>query len=240
VSPEVKTTDNIGGILTNALNNFPRNILSIIDEDSYYIRVKGSYSTSSVTSGGYVTVSSILHGNRSIQYNTKTGDNTTNLFRSISLQGENYLYLVCQGLGTIINSSGISDVFAKLLLSSSAGEMVYNSFVSSPKIFDPPIAKLDTLKFSVLTSTGYLFNFNDINYSFSLEIVELVDGLKNSEISSRTGNTQYDNNTNSNSFAGVDKNKDLLITSKSGKQDSGYSAGVGFVRAEGARGGSFR
>lgn len=240
VTPEVRTIDNVGGILVNALNNFPRDILSIIDEDSYFIRVKGSYSTFTVTSGGSdVTVSSILHGNRSIQYNTSTGDNTTNLFRSISLQGENYLFLTSPGLHTLINSSGISDTFAKLLLSSSPGEMIYNGFVSAPKIFDPPIAKLDTLKFSVLTSKGFLFNFNDIDYSISLEVVELIDSLKTSEISSRSGNNQYDNLSSSSRATSSDI-KNLGVGSKSGSQDTGFNASVGFLRAAGGRGGGFK
>jgi hypothetical protein len=143
-------------------------------------------------------------------------------------------------MGTVINGSGISDVFAKLLLSDSPGQMIYNSFLSAPKFFDPPIAKLDTMNFKVVTSRGHPFNFNDIDYSFSLEIVELVDSLKNSELSSRTGNTQYDNINSNTSQNTTDKLQALRIGNKSGSQDTGFNAGIGVVRTEGGRGSGFR
>lgn len=192
ITPEVKAVDNIGGMLINALNSRSREILRIIDLDNYVIRIKGSYSEKTLSSGGSdVTISSKNHGYRSVQANTVTGSFESKLFRSISLQGEDYLFLSSPGLNTVINSSGIPDVFAKILLSEAPGNMIYNSFISAPKIFTQPLAKIDTINFKMLTSRGFLFNFNNINWSFSLEIVELVDSLIQSDFSSRSGSTEY-------------------------------------------------
>lgn len=236
VAPEVKSVDNIGGILINSLNARPREILRIIDPDKYVIRVKGSYADKTVSSGGNeITVSSKLHGNRSIQANTKSGDQETALFRSVSLQGEDYLFLSSQGLDTVVNSSGIPDVFAKILLNDSPGNMVYNSFISAPKIFQSPLSKIDTLHFKMLTSKGYPFNFNDINWSFSLEVIELVDSLINSEFSSRSNNTEYDGAQGQSDA--VVKRRSLTRSGKSGTLDTANTQ-FGIVRAAGGRGGA--
>lgn len=234
VEPEEKSVDNIGGILINSLNARPREILRIINSDAYVIRVKGSYANKTVSSGGTeITVSSKFHGNRSIQANTRSGDQETALFRSVSLQGEDYLFLSSQGLDTVVNSSGIPDVFAKILLNDSPGNMVYNSFITAPKIFQSPLSKIDTLHFKMLTSKGYPFNFNDINWSFSLEVVELVDSLINSEFSSRSNNTEYDGASTATDTQ--NKRKSLTRSNKTGKLDTANTQ-FGLLRASGGRG----
>jgi hypothetical protein len=237
VAPEVKIIDNIGGILINSLNARPREILRIIDPNTYVIRVKGSYANKTVSSGGNgITVSSKLHGNRSIQANTRSGDQETALFRSVSLQGEDYLFLSSQGLDTVVNSSAIPDVFAKILLNDSPGNMVYNSFITAPKIFQSPLSKIDTLRFKMLTSKGYPFNFNDINWSFSLEVIELVDSLINSEFSSRSNNTEYDGAAQGTADTST-KRRSLTRSGKSGSLDTA-STQFGVLRAAGGRGGA--
>jgi hypothetical protein len=62
---------------------------------------------------------------------------------------------------------------------------MFNTFISSPATFDAPIAYLDSVYFRVLRKDGYLYNFNGINWSFSLEITEVVDSLNVTNVSSR-------------------------------------------------------
>ena len=191
-------SDNIGGISLNVLNGYLRSIAQIIDVDNYMIRVRDEYANYTVTAGGTnVHVSSYLHGLRSIQVNTEDGTSTGVLFRAISLEGENYVYLVCESegveLNTVFNSGNISNAFAKIILSESPGNLMFNSYISEAKVFDNPISKIDTMRFRVITPGGYPFNFNGINYSFTLRITELVNQLDDSFVSSRTGSNEFKN-----------------------------------------------
>ena len=192
IEAETETGDNLGGINLNALNGIERVITKLIDADNYMIRCENSYATKNITLGGsLVRASSSIHGRRSIQANTDTGNSTGKLFRSITLEGENYLFLTSPGLDTILtNSSTVTDIFAKLLLNEAPGLMIFNSFVSAPKEFDHPIAKFDEVHFKVVDRDGYPFNFNDINYSVSLEITEVIEQPDDTWVSSRTGKSR--------------------------------------------------
>lgn len=187
-------TNNIGGIPLSTINKFQRSIVKLIDSNTYIIRTSGEFASFNETGGGTdVRTSSHIDGFRSIQSNTFSGSTDTNLYRSINLAGQSYLFLVSPNLDTISNSSGISNVFAKLLLSESPGFMIYNSFVSAPKEFDFPIPSIDKLKLQVLTSQGYPFNLNNINYSISLEITEIMYYIPGTYTTSRTGLTDFEN-----------------------------------------------
>lgn len=190
--------DNIAGIKLNGLNGKERSIARLIDQDNYMIRAVEEYAYKTITAGGSnVHVSSYLHGLRAIQVNTEDGTTTGVLFRAISLEGENYVFLVCDSegveLNTVYNSGNISNAFAKIILSESPGNLMFNSYISEPKMFDNPIAKIDTMRFRVITPGGYPFNFNGINYSFTLRITELVNQLDDSFVSSRTGTNEFQN-----------------------------------------------
>ena len=195
IKPKDLTDDNIGGIKLYMLNNTLFNVAKLIDSSNYMIRVLGGYATNISTSGGnYVTISSIGDGFRSHQSNTDTGESDGVLSRSINLSGESYLLLQIpnissmQGVRPLYVSSGITDIFAKLLLKESPGLMVYNGHLSSPLVFNPLIPTMEKINLKTLTKEGYLFNYNNTDWSFSILITEVVDVLENSGKSSRTNN----------------------------------------------------
>lgn len=186
----------LGGIPLLVINGFYRSIDKLIDSDNYMIRIPGNYATKSVVGGGsYVTVSSDRHGFRNKQSNTNTGDPTGTLFRSISLEGVNYIFLVSPGLKCVYapGIESIGDVFAKVLLSEPSGTLIFNSYISAPKDFDPPIGRLNEIELIVKRPDGFLFNFNDTNYSISLEITELVSKLEGTFINSRSTSDTFAN-----------------------------------------------
>ncbi len=237
ITGETEGIDNIANIPLVSLNKRGKQIANLIDVDNYMVRVSEEYSNKSVTSGGTnVRVSSLIHGFRSIQANTDTGEKTGVLYRSISLEGENYVYLTSQSEGvqldTVLNSSNISNTFAKIILSESPGTLMFNTFISEPKVFDNPIAKIDKMRFRVVTPQGYDFNFNDINYSFTLRITELVDQLETAFISSRTGTTEFGNFAGEMGGSGSKAGKD---SGKSGQLSEG-AYGNQTIRAGAARG----
>jgi len=91
-------------------------------------------------------------------------------------------------LSNVDNNSKVKNVFAKIVLASRAGFYSFNSFISSPKIFDNPLTKLSKLQFDFVDFYGNNYQFNGIEHSFSLKITEQVDSSIIKAISSRRNN----------------------------------------------------
>lgn len=179
----------LGGIPLISINSHFLNIDRIVDENNYMVRVR-DHSTFTTSAGGSDTViSSSRHGFRKFQSNTFSGEEEGALFRSISLEGENYLYLVSPGLQTVFSpgNESVGEIFSRIVLTEPPGSMLFDSFVSVPKIFNPPLSSLKDISFTMKRSDGILFNFNDIDYSMSLKIIEIVDRIVDTELSAVTG-----------------------------------------------------
>lgn len=184
-------SSNLGGIPLDSINSIYYPIYQIIDENNYKIRVN-DYANKTVTGGGKnTTITSNIHGYRNFQSNTFNGQEDGVLYKSISLEGENYIYLTSPGLKTVFvpGNEGLGDVFSRIVLSEPPGNMLFNTFITVPKEFNPPLRYLKDLSFQVKRTDGILFNFKDIDYSLSLRIIEVVDRIINSEISSTTGSS---------------------------------------------------
>lgn len=188
VEADTQNGDVLGGIPLVEYNGKPREITRIIDINNYMLRFNNVFADRTMSGGGSsIRVSSELHGFRSIQANTDTGTVTGNLFRTISLEGENYVYLQIPGLDTVsTGNSSITNVFAKIILDESPGNMCFNSFISAPKEFDPPLDRLDKLRLKIIDYLGYEYQFVDLDYSLSLEVVELVERLDNTNMVSNS------------------------------------------------------
>lgn len=181
--------DNLGGIPLSRLNHVYYKISSIIDENNYMFRTD-KYASSSISAGGNnVVITSQRHGYRSFQSNTYSGEPSGVLYKSISLEGENYVFLISPNLQTVYSPGNetVGDIFAKILLNQAPGLLMFDSFVSTPKRFNPPLSYLKSLQFTVKRKDGYLFNFNNSDFSISLRITEIIDRIQGSNISSRTG-----------------------------------------------------
>jgi hypothetical protein len=111
---------------------------------------------------------------------------------ALSLTGENYIYLVCPELSSLQTIGSVDNVFAKILLSDVPGKVLFNTYISSPKMFDRPLSELSELRISFRTSTGELYDFNGIDHSFTLEIVELKVLPTDVEISTQTSHRRED------------------------------------------------
>ena len=61
-------------------------------------------------------------------------------------------------------------------------------FLSNPKIFNnTPLYKLSELQFSILNHDNSLYEFFDLDYSFALQITEVLDETTLFNVSSRRG-----------------------------------------------------
>jgi hypothetical protein len=189
VGPSEPGGDYFVGVPLEIINNTYHKVYKIIDENNYIIKL-GEFATSTYSGGGSgITVSSERNGSRVFQSNTFTFEETGVIFRAIFLSGENYIFLTSPGLDTVYNPGNkkVGDIFAKILLKEQPGALVFDSFISAPKIFNPPIATIKELQFEMKRKDGYLFNFNNMNYSISIEIVEIVDQIHDTGLSGRTG-----------------------------------------------------
>ena len=175
---------NIGGISELNINSKEFIVRDIIDENTFTFYNSGSFATSIETGGGSnLYISSLIHGFNGQQTNTK--NNILN--RSINLQGENYSFLCSPQLSTMLNTGQVKNIFARISLSESPGSMVF-TYLSNPKSFDTvPLNSLEELEFSILNYDGTFYEFNDLDYSFTLEITEIQDVIDNFNFSSKRG-----------------------------------------------------
>jgi len=110
------------------------------------------------------------------------------LSKGINLNGENYIYMCIQEFPAMTVSSDVSNVFYKLILNSAPGTTLFNTFVGNAFVPpEGPMAKLEYLTISFKTQENQLFQFNNAEHSFTLEIIEVIDVPENSGMSSRRG-----------------------------------------------------
>jgi hypothetical protein len=179
----------IGGIPLSSINSVQYSVAKLIDSDNYMMRIK-DHATFTTSGGGSNTViSSINHGKKKFQSNTFDGLDTGVLYKVISLEGENYIYIVSPGLQTVFapGNETVGDIFSRIVLREPPGNMMFDTFVSVPKEFNPPLRSLKDITLEVKRSDGILFNFKDMDYSCSLRIVEVIDRISNTEFSSTIG-----------------------------------------------------
>lgn len=208
-------SEDVGGLLGKIINGTYRRI-KVIDANSYSVETEDIYATSSETGGGTLirisahfnnavnTISNTLYGFNGLQDNTSDG---TNINKSVNLDGENYVLLTSPQLGTfstsgLINNAKkikVENVFAKLLLTGAPGTIIFNSYISSPKIFDKALyPKLTELQFTVQRQDSEKYDFFGRDYSFGLEISEIIDEISGSSYSARRGTKEFINETNLN------------------------------------------
>ena len=153
---------------------------------------------SSVLGGGYdvlincrdQTIYDLLNGYRNYGFADTQNNLLANglLNRAIELDGENYLYILNGILAGVSSSSQVRDIFAKILLNSAPGSVVFNTFVSSIKNFnDAPLLKITELEFAFVDKYNNPYNFHGIDHSMTFEVSEYVDVISDTNISGRRG-----------------------------------------------------
>lgn len=178
--------EEVGGLLKTNLNGIKFTVRDIIDENTITFITPNAYATTSLEGGGNnVYISSLLHGFNGIQTNTK--NNVLN--RAINLQGEDYCFVTCPQLNTMLNTGTVKNIFARISLDQPPGYVCFK-YLSNPKHFNiVPLDQLSELEFSIVNYNSSLYEFNDLDFSFTLEITEVSDATKSFNVSSRRGIT---------------------------------------------------
>jgi len=193
----IYSSDAINGLLATDINNNSFAIQDIIDSNIFVVMSLNAYcsNTAKITGGGSnIFISSEKNGFQGVQTNTK--NNLLN--RSINLEGENYVFLCCPTLSLIMNSGIVQNIFTKITLQEGTGAVLFNSGLDVSIIFENGLPELQTLLFEVITHDNLYYEFNNLDYSFCLNITEFVDNLTDTGFSSRRGVTdpkQFQGNT---------------------------------------------
>ena len=108
----------------------------------------------------------------------------------VDLSGDDYFYMCSPQLSdTVIDDGYVKDIFAKILLNQAPGNILYDTYVSNPKIYyDTPLKFIDRIEFIFKQPNNTLFFMNNLEHSFSLRIDEVIEIIENTNFSSRTGN----------------------------------------------------
>ena len=96
---------------------------------------------------------------------------------SINLSGDNYILMTSPIFKEVFNTGLIDNIFCKLLLSGDPGTILYNQFIQLGDTFTIPIASFSEWEVSFYDASGDLYNFGNLEHSYTLEIYEEIDKL---------------------------------------------------------------
>lgn len=161
------------GFSYNELNGKPFTIRKILNENEFIFVGKYGFASKEETGGGDgIRISSKLHG-----WN-ETHDNFINnaLYKPIRLSGDDYVFMCIPNLksDSISSNCPVQNIFAKIYITANPGQVIFHEFDASDVEFNTPIKKVDELKIQIKSKNNELISFNGLDFSFSLEVVELI------------------------------------------------------------------
>jgi len=108
--------------------------------------------------------------------------------QSVSFSGYKYFLLRSEQF-KIINDvkTETLNAFGKIQLKGSVGDIMYDTFVDIQLNFDSPISQLDNIDVSIITPNGNLYDFNNLDHSYTIKIVTLNDKPRATGVSSNNG-----------------------------------------------------
>ena len=109
-------------------------------------------------------------------------------FRKINLMPETYIFLIFEEIGSLIDQSLPEKLYAKIRLTTAPGVVAFDTFVNTPQDFSTtPLRELSKLKVKWIDSNGNLIDWNGLEHSYTLEIIQYIDKLTANDYSSIRG-----------------------------------------------------
>ena len=96
---------------------------------------------------------------------------------SINLSGDTYILMTSPIFKESYNTGLVDNIFAKLLLASDPGYILYNQFVQLGETFPIPIPSFSEWEVLFYDSSDNLYNFGNVEHSYTLEIYEEINKL---------------------------------------------------------------
>lgn len=109
----------------------------------------------------------------------------------LKLSGDDYFLMTTDKLFNLTSSGPIKEVFAKIILCDIPGKTLYNSFVHGHVIRKRQLPQLSELEFRFYAPDGTLFDFQNIDHSFTLELTTIQELPKGSNVSGKTGRINF-------------------------------------------------
>jgi hypothetical protein len=129
-------------------------------------------------------ISSERHGFTFNPSNTYHWTDTSTLYKRISLEGDNYVFLCSETLDpdnrTLYGNNGIKfvkNIIEKIQLDGNPGTVVFHKNTFKPIVFRPQIRIEKSIDFQLYRYNGELFDILRLDYSFSIEIVQKKKAL---------------------------------------------------------------
>ncbi len=104
-----------------------------------------------------------------------------NQLKKLNMTGSNYFYITCPQLAIFSNTKPVSNVFSIIRWFDNPGNVIFDSFVPATKYYQPPISTISELEISIRHPDGRMVQFNQIDHSFTIEIVEFYEKLGNTK-----------------------------------------------------------
>jgi hypothetical protein len=199
---KILNSSNADTIVSTDINEL-EHIITVIDSNTYQFTVNSTSQRTSTARGGKTVQVLKPHNFKLLFSEANTAfklfgfiDQDTDFAvehtgtELVDLSGDDYFYMCSPQLSDTVKDDGtVKDIYAKILLNQSPGNILYDTFVSNPKIFfDTPLKFLDRIEFIFREPNNNLFFMNNLNHSFSLRIDEVIEIIENTNFSSRTGN----------------------------------------------------
>lgn len=99
-------------------------------------------------------------------------DNNSYINNSINLTGDNYILMTSNIYNEINNTGHVHNIFAKLLCQNSSEKILYNQYIQLCEFFNPPLSVISIWEVSFHDIQGNLYNFGNLEHSYTLEIYE--------------------------------------------------------------------
>jgi hypothetical protein len=108
---------------------------------------------------------------------------------SLNLTGDNYVLMVANPLVTLNSVTPTKAAFAKiqLVFEEVPRKILYNTFVPTTQLYEDQIRELSELEIKFYTPDGYLYDFNGLDHSFTIEIITVYDIPEGTGINPNTG-----------------------------------------------------
>lgn len=109
---------------------------------------------------------------------------------SLTFTSNYYINIVTPQLSIIKNTAPPFDLFAKVYFSNNTNEVMIDSIITPPVYYYNPIRYLNELSFSFYDSIGNLFDFDNIDHSFILELTMIDHIPENTQLNSTKSNVK--------------------------------------------------
>ena len=106
---------------------------------------------------------------------------------SLDLTGDNYVLMVANPLVTLTSVTPTKAAFAKIQLFQVATKLLYNTFIQTSQLYEDQIREVSELEIKFYTPDGYLYDFNSLDHSFTIEIITVYDIPEGTGINPNTG-----------------------------------------------------